>query len=673
MDALRAAVQNGADAVYIGAKMFNARAYADNFDSEEIRKAVDYCHLRGARLYLTLNTMILEEELQRGVREAREAYLAGVDALIVADAGLADLVQKCCPDIPLHASTQMCIHNSAGARLAGDMGFKRAVLARELNLSEIRDITDSGIETEVFVHGALCSGVSGLCLLSSFIGQRSGNRGKCAQPCRLEYRVGGTDAYYLSMADLCAAEHLGQLIAFGVSSFKIEGRMKNSRYVGGVVYEYRRILDAFMSGEGLPEGSLERLKEYYNRTFTSDYLTGGTAVTAIDRPGNRNIDKKRPEGYGKLPEEKPFYKAESWVYLEEGQPARMGVCANGFDAEVAGEEKLPQAQKPLEEEIVLHSVKKTGGTPFIMEKTEVTIKGAPFISVAKLNALRKAALSALEGEFLKSYHARTCPPCVSLSADAGSHRLGRVFVQCGSARLAVESLRRGAERIYYAPETINEKTLAQAAKIETETGVRPYIALPPFLREKDMRRIDSLLKEAHGAFAGSLAGNFSQVSVLKKYFREVVADYTCNIANRQTATAFENIGFTGVCLSAELNKNDINRVGSVLPAEIVAYGYLPLMWLAHPLDAQTMTDRRGYTYGIQKRKVSYEMQVVLNPVLLVMRDITPIREGVDAVRLILETDSDTAIVSEYVRAVREGDAVHTGYRDTTQGHLRRGV
>lgn len=671
MEELRAAVQNGADAVYIGGKAFNARAFANNFDRDETARAADYCHLRGALLYITLNIMMLEGELEQGVEAAQQAYLAGADALIVADMGLADAIAKCAPNIPLHASTQLCVHNGEGARIAAGLGFKRAVLARELSLEDIRAVNRSAdIETEVFVHGALCSSVSGLCLLSSFIGERSGNRGKCAQPCRLEYEINGKNAYYLSMADLCAAGFVRDLTLCGVSSFKIEGRMKNSLYVGGVVREYRRVIDAALEGRGVPDGCMENLLGYYNRTFTSAYLTGGTIVTATDKPGNRNIDKERPEGYGEEIKEKAFREFTAAVDLAQGKLPVLELECGEFNAKATGEETLAEARKPLDKEIVTRSVEKTGGTPFAAKETAVTITGNPYISVSALNSLRKKALESLENEVLKTCRNRNAGQCELSEEETYPHELKNVFVQTGSADTAIKSLRQGAGRVCFAPAVYDDKTLRAAERIEGETGVKPYLALPPFLRPEDMRFIGGLLKKTHGLFGGALAGNFSQIEVLKPYYEDIIADYTCNIANRRTMRVYREMGFTGAALSAEMNKKDINALKGCLPTEIVAYGYLPLMWLAHPLSADRMRDRRGYEYRIQRITAQSDLFVVLNPVLLAIRETGGIRRSVDAVRLILTHEED--VLPVYLEAVREQRDVDIR-QNATQGHLKRGV
>jgi U32 family peptidase len=671
MDALRAAVQNGADAVYIGGRAFNARAFADNFDLGEIVRAADYCHLRGSLLYITLNTMMLQEDLEQGAEEARQYFLAGADALIVADMGLAKAIRETCPKIPLYASTQLCIHNVQGVRLAEQMEFKRAVLARELSLTDIREITQKGgLETEVFVHGALCSSVSGLCLLSSFIGERSGNRGRCAQPCRLDYEIDGKKAYHLSMADLCAANLMPELIQSGVSSFKIEGRMKNSQYVGGVVRAYRQIIDAALEGKAPPRDSIAGLNDYYNRTFTSGYLQGNTYVTAPDKPGNRNIDKERIEIRDE--KEKTFYRIDAQVRLAQGQKPSLTLQCGEYKAQVTGEEELPQANKPLQQETVAHAIGKTGGTPFDVRETEVMTEGEPFISVSGLNNLRKAGIEALEQEMLRGWHTRECKQAEPLTEEECPHSLREVYVQTGDADAAVQYLRAGAGRVYFAPDVFTEKMLARAKTIEQETGVKPYIVFPTFLRQKDMEYIDKVLAETHGLFGGALAGNFGQIELLKSYFKNIIADYTCNIANRKTVRQYADMGFTGVTLSAELNKKDMNAIKGCTETEIIAYGYLPLMWLAHPLPNGEMRDRRGYTYRIRRIRAAAELTAIQNPVLLAMREIASIRHSVDAIRLLADGYEDETI-EEYIRAVREGRDAEIIRKDASQGHLKRGV
>lgn len=301
-EALRAGIQNGADAVYLGGRDFGARAYASNFDRASLERAVEYAHIRGVKIYVTVNTLIKDLEIKDLMEYIKFLYEIDVDALIVQDIGVFRLVKNIFPDLKIHASTQMTLHNKYGVRLLRDMGVNRVVLARELTIEEIKDIYDeTGVELEVFVHGALCVSYSGQCLMSSFIGGRSGNRGRCAQPCRREYDLLslGNDktlnnrAFHLSMRDLNTLEEIGELIEAGVRSFKIEGRMKKPEYVASVVRAYRRAIDTYLSSKKpLKDRAIqEEIKQVFNRKFTRGYLfkSPKSDLVNIEKPNNRGL------------------------------------------------------------------------------------------------------------------------------------------------------------------------------------------------------------------------------------------------------------------------------------------------------------------------------------------------------------------------------------------------
>ncbi|MCC4770819.1 peptidase U32 [Methanosarcina sp. DH2] len=302
MEALMAAVENGADAVYLGARAFSARGYASNFSEEELEKAIDYAHLRGVKIYVTVNTLLKEREMERALILLSRLREMGTDAIIIQDIGLISLSQKYLPDLPLHASTQMTLHNSEGIGFVKELGIERVVLSREVSLEDIRKIKEKNdVEIEVFVHGALCISYSGQCLLSSLIGGRSGNRGYCAQPCRKKYRlycagkqIKTAGSYLLSPKDLNTTSGLGALIEAGIESFKIEGRMKRPEYVAGVVRIYSRLIDSYLknpAGYSVSEDEQETLTQLFNRGFTSGYFFGNPRGKLMSRenPHNRGI------------------------------------------------------------------------------------------------------------------------------------------------------------------------------------------------------------------------------------------------------------------------------------------------------------------------------------------------------------------------------------------------
>ena len=293
-DSLVAAVQSGADAVYFGTGAFNARAFAKNFGPEELEKAIDYCHVRGVSAHVTMNTLLLDKELDDALNAARELYRLGADALIVQDLGLISALRRELPDFPLHASTQMAVCDENGALEVQRIGLSRAVLAREVSIEGIRRIKNkTDIPLEVFAGGAMCSSVSGQCLLSSFIGGRSGNRGACAQPCRMKYRFEGSDGYLLSMKDLCLLNHVNELAEAGVCSLKIEGRMKRPEYVAVVTEAYRRAIDGETESLGQLRGRL--LRAFNRGGFSSGYYNGRDGLVAPERPGNWGVQVGRVE------------------------------------------------------------------------------------------------------------------------------------------------------------------------------------------------------------------------------------------------------------------------------------------------------------------------------------------------------------------------------------------
>ncbi len=302
-EALAAAIENGADAVYFGGKLFSARQYASNFTKEELGWAIDYAHIRGVKAYVTVNTLIKDSELEEARDYLQFICTAGADAVIVQDLGILKLIREQLPELPVHASTQMTIHNVEGVKFLQEMGVKRVVLARELSLDEIHRIkSETSIEIETFIHGALCFSYSGQCLLSSMIGGRSGNRGYCAQPCRKKYRLGEAEGYLLSPKDLNMSEHIGALVKAGIDSFKIEGRMKRHEYVAGVVRVYRKLIDRYFDAPEnfrVTDDERHTLLQLFNRGFTTGYFFGnpGSKLMSRDFPHNIGTEVGTVAGY----------------------------------------------------------------------------------------------------------------------------------------------------------------------------------------------------------------------------------------------------------------------------------------------------------------------------------------------------------------------------------------
>ncbi|MBE7724294.1 MAG: U32 family peptidase [Enterocloster citroniae] len=466
---MKAAVAAGADAVYMGGTRFGARAYADNPDEKGLLEAIDYVHLHGRRLYMTVNTLFKESELKELAEYMTPYYNQGLDGVIVQDLGALRIMKENFPGLELHASTQMTITSVYGARMLKDFGCSRVVTSREMSLDEIRRVREEvDVEIESFVHGALCYCYSGQCLMSSLIGGRSGNRGRCAQPCRLPYRVyegqhgqgkpavmnRENEKYVLSLKDLCTLDILPDILEAGVYSLKIEGRMKSPRYTAGVVSIYRKYTDRYLDHgrEGYhvePEDRKMLLDLFDRGGFTSGYYeehNGRDMVALKEKPEFR-------EGNQKLFDylDRAYVEAElkesvmGHVILETGKPSVMTLSCSGVEVTVNGQAPEAAQKQPMTEEKVLKQLNKTGNTPFFFEHLSAELKGEMFLPVQALNELRRSGLKALESALLQPY--RSGRELAGLSGsgevdhqlmpdDTAPARFGQPFAAAQSAQLS---------------------------------------------------------------------------------------------------------------------------------------------------------------------------------------------------------------------------------------------
>lgn len=421
LEALKAVAQAGADAVYAGGEKFGARAYAKNFTEDELMEGLDYLHIRGKRLYLTVNTLLKEREMEGLGAYLTPLYEAGLDAVIVQDMGVLHFVKRHFKGLAIHASTQMGITGAYGARMMLEAGCHRIVAARELSLEEIADIYQkTGAQIECFVHGSLCYCYSGQCLMSSMIGGRSGNRGRCAQPCRLPYRVDGSreERYYLSPKDLCGISKIPELIRAGAYSFKIEGRMKQAGYAAGVTRIYRKYIDRYeesqkgndkedregRAGYLVSREDHKRLLDLGNRSgFTEGYFAqqNGKGMMALTSPSHKNGKGKETAGKERLDGEKE--KIKGILRLSCGCPAALMLEYKELHIEVLGEVVQPSRKQPLSELTVLEKMKKTGDTPFVFSELKVEMEEGVFLAVGALNQLRRKGLGLLQERILHPY------------------------------------------------------------------------------------------------------------------------------------------------------------------------------------------------------------------------------------------------------------------------------
>ncbi len=578
MEALRAAVCNGADAVYLGADTFNARMNARNFSAADLQEAVVYCHVRGVKVHLTLNTLVLDREMPRAAELIRMAASCGVDAFIVQDLGMVSLCRQLAPDVPIHASTQMSIHSLEGVLEAAALGCSRVVLARELPAEEIAHICKkSPVEIEVFVHGALCMCYSGQCYLSAVIGRRSGNRGQCAQPCRLPYGYGRFEStrYPLSLKDNCLAGELDELRRMGVASIKIEGRMKRPEYVAIVTRAYRTVLN----GGKLTQADLQELETAFSRQgFTDGYFKG---QTGSDMFGRRQESEDTADLF-----------ASARATYEQGETQRIGVrfyamIHRGQPARLAVEDpdgNLCRTYGPVPEQAVYRSLtaqdleqqlKKTGGTPYLCTSVRSSLDPDLMLPASAINAMRRdviAELTAKRGRAEKPHlNAYDEPPRYDgISGEPQLTVAVRTADQITSRMLSMKPT------VLYVPlsELVEHPELRQRVGVETQLAA----ILPRVIWSGELVPIARQLRTVYDMGVRQvLAGNLGQLHIARAAGFAVRGDFGLNIVNSRAMRYLREQGLDSQLLSFELTLPQIRDISKAVPAEVLIYGRLPLM------------------------------------------------------------------------------------------------
>jgi len=584
-EALVAAVQSGADAVYMGFGAFNARRNARNFSDEEFRAAVSYCHLRGVKVYLTLNTLVADRELPLLAEEARLASACGVDAILVQDWGVLDTLRALIPDVPLHASTQMSLHTLSGVKESARLGMTRAVLARELSREEIAEICGkSPIEIETFVHGALCMCYSGQCEMSAVIGRRSGNRGACAQPCRLPYGFSGkADGHPLSLKDACLAPFVPEMQNAGVACLKIEGRMKRPEYVAAVTEIYARLLREHRAPT---KDEQKKLALAFSRDgFTEGYYRG---VRGREMFGTRPENAKWPEDwFGEL---RARYEKEDQrlvpltfdctIRAGEAMHLRAG-DADGHTVTVTGSVPEAARNRALTAEEVEARLKKTGGTAFTVASCVVSLDDGLAVSAGALNALRREALSQMEA-------LRTAVP----ARRAFGFVPGKAVKNSAEKPLLTVSLHRLAQlsealialapaRVYLPAELLPQLDLAPY-RGRTEF----FALLPRIYRTQDEPILRALLEDGvkKGVTGVSIA-NLGHLSLVRGLGVTLHGDWALNIYNSAALSFWKKEGLASACASFELRDAQLRDLSKSLPCEAIVYGRLPLMITENCLNA----------------------------------------------------------------------------------------
>lgn len=569
-EALRAAAEHGADAVYLGWGAFNARRGAQNFSEEEFAQAVAWCHIRGVRVFLTLNILLSDRELPEALETARAASRLGVDAVLVQDWGLFDLLRRSLPDLPLHASTQMSIFTSGGACEIAAGGCERVVLARECSKEETAAICGHcPAEVEVFVHGALCMCYSGQCAMSALIGGRSGNRGRCAQPCRLPYGVNeaAKNRRPLSLKDSCMADHLGELAEMGVSCLKIEGRMRRPGYVAAVTGIYARLLE---EGRGPAPQERETLERAFSRSgFTDAYWRGEKGPGMLGfRPENA------PAAEEPAPPETDRRVPVSFVCrVEAGAPCLLTAeDGDGHAVTVSGPVPETARNRALTGEDLAARLGKTGGTPYRCAHVETAVGSGLSLSAASLNALRRDALDALSAARSRPPERREleAPPLPEIDCSAAEPDF--TVSVTNAAQLTGGILDFRPARVYVPLELLAD--VPSLPEAETE-----YCAiLPRIWRDRDEDLLRRWLGKARGlGVAGLLLGNLGHLPLTRGGGWKLYGDYGLNVFNSRSLAYLREKGLESACLSFELRFSQIRDMKKLLPAEAIVYGRLPLM------------------------------------------------------------------------------------------------
>lgn len=661
--ALDAAIEGGADAVYFGGSAFNARMLAQNFGGDAMAEATARCHAYGAKAYVTLNTLVSDREQDACLRAAEEAYRAGVDALIVADLGVAAMLRRHIPELELHASTQASGHNAEAAKMLAELGFSRMVCARELSRADLAALVqESPIEIEMFIHGALCVSHSGQCLFSSLVGGRSGNRGECAQPCRLPYTVGGKQSYPLSLKDLTLAPHVPALIDLGVASLKIEGRMKSPEYVRDVVSIWRRLLD---ERRGADAAELRQLADIFSRGgFTDAYFRGLVGTAQV--PSRQMLGVRSEADKAASRQLEPFRAITRTTPISisaeicAGRPITLTATAGGKTVTAEGDIPEPARTAPLDRDAVLRCLGKLGGTPYRAEEISLTLDEGLMVPVSRLNALRRDAITALMAgahaphpDFAAGkYH-----PCPTPALDAGEMRIARF----ASAAQVTPAARDFFDVIYLPLEVYREGK----PSLCPDGVILPPVILP---RERDAVREMLARAAAHGV-SRALVGNLGHIALAQDAGLAVHGDFRFNVTSAETLTALAGLGVEDCLLSPELTLpqlRDLPAAGRTGKAAVV-YGRVPLMLLekcairevadcaACAAGKAELTDRRGVRFPMFR--AWDHRTVVLNSRPTYMLDrLHEMRSAGVTVHHYLFTVEDAAGVDGIIAAAREGKA-----------------
>ena len=721
-EALEAAFRAGADAVYLGGQKFGARAYAENLDRDQMIQAIETTHLHGKKLYLTVNTLLKNKEMERELYDYLVPYYeAGLDAVIVQDLGVLTFIKTYFPDIHIHASTQMTITGPESARLLKEAGASRVVTARELSLEEIRKIyQETHMEIESFVHGALCYCYSGQCLMSSLFGGRSGNRGRCAQPCRLPYQVyregkqlnDAKTGYPLSPKDMCTVGILPQILEAGVHSLKIEGRMKKPEYTAGVVEIYRKYLDRYLEGEKNPIVSKEDyqiLLDIYNRDgFHESYYNqrNGRQMMALrnEKKSLSGEEKKKARNEKLFEEirkkylsEKKQEKIKGTLSLFPDCPAILEIEYGSVQVMAQGEMVQTAANRPLEEDRIRKQMMKTGETEFVFDTLDIFMGERIFLPVQQLNELRRQGIELLENAILQPLKRKALPRSSEVTQRKEEGRklpgMSASVVNCQQLKAVLEVP--GIERIYadcgmFPVDTFYDSVL-KVVKDGEKRQKECYLMLPHMVRDRELKaRKESFHRLVENGLCGFVVRNMESYGILKQMGLEkkAILDFNLYTMNDESQKFWKNQGILWNTIPLELNGKEL-RFRDNRSSEMMVYGYIPLMISVQCLQKNLAHCNKQCAVLTVKDRYQKEFHAVCNcefcyntiynslPLSL-LGDADQIRKletGGYRLSFTLENEEETKrIAREFVAVYCEGREPKQDFLgETTRGHFGRGV
>lgn len=693
LEIFKGVIESGADAVYVGGSMFGARAYANNFTEEELLEAIDFAHLRGVKVYLTVNTLIKNSEFSKLYDYLLVYYKRGLDAVIVQDIGVVKAIHEYFPSMEIHTSTQMTVTGADGVRFLSQFGVTRVVMAREVSLAEMKRIhEETGMELEAFVHGALCYSYSGQCLFSSILGGRSGNRGRCAQPCRLPYTVEGKkDEYILSLKDMCGIKALDKLHDAGVYSLKIEGRMKQLEYACGVVKYYRSYID---SKKPVSDADYDRIKALGNRYgFTDRYYfdhNGSDMVTYVKPNFVSNAAEPSPE--------KRKLSIEGELVLREGEPGSLTVKRGDVTYKASIEPVSAALKAPLDKKAAIDRINKTGDTDFEFSHIKAQIGENVFVPNGALNKLRRDAISGLCDKLLKKYYrndaryadiSSMCELPEHVVKSDAAHEDGAVnakdyttICSCMTRAQLDTLISYDCFDVFYLDfDMYDRKTLIQQfaddVKSLTKRNKKVYLMLPTIFRADSSDYFVSIAKELDTvSFEGFVVKNYEELYLTENLFtgKKVILDHNMYTFNDVSKSVFFEHGVSGDTVPLELNSREImhrNNIGS----QMIVYGYYPLMTTANCVHKNTkgcdkkqkliyLKDRYNKSFAVCNNcKECYNTIYNSLPTMLT-KNIGKLKEaGIRSFRY-----SFTIETPKQIKAVMDDKVA-----EYTNGHYKRGV